>query len=415
MQNRSLFKGNSLFFKDTDEFLKMMDRTLFVERNILIKGSRLFGFERITTELQLKTHQTRLEIDLNAMVHNLNYYRSLLKDNVRTMVMVKALSYGSGNVEIANLLQFHQVDYLAVAFIDEGIELRKAGIHLPIMVLNPDPSGFGPMLDYQLEPEIYSLALIKEFYQLAHYREIKNYPIHIKLDTGMHRLGFQPAEIGQLIPWLEHSEFRVASVFSHLAASGDPEHDDFSLEQIATLRKYASLIKEALGSTIDLHILNSAGIERFPEAQFDMIRLGIGLHGVGRSGQVRPVSSFKTTISQIRTVGEGESVGYSRKGMLTRQSKIATIPVGYADGLDRRLGNGHGNVWVNGRAAPTFGDICMDMTMIDLTGMEASEGDTIEIFGQHQGVDEIARRIGTIAYEILTAIPERVKRVYLQE
>jgi len=415
MQNRSLFKENSLFFKNTDEFLKMMDRTLFVERNILIKGSRLFGFERITTELQLKTHQTRLEIDLNAMVHNLNYYRSLLKDNVRTMVMVKALSYGSGNVEIANLLQFHQVDYLAVAFIDEGIELRKAGIHLPIMVLNPDPSGFGPMLDYQLEPEIYSMALIKEFYQLAHYREIKNYPIHIKLDTGMHRLGFQPAEIEQLIPWLEHSEFRVASVFSHLAASGDPEHDDFSLEQIATLRKYASLIKEALGSTIDLHILNSAGIERFPDAQFDMIRLGIGLHGVGRSGQVRPVSSFKTTISQIRTVGEGESVGYSRKGMLTRQSKIATIPVGYADGLDRRLGNGHGNVWVNGTAAPTFGDICMDMTMIDLTGMEASEGDTVEIFGQHQGVDEIARRIGTIAYEILTAIPERVKRVYLQE
>jgi len=415
MQHRTLFGENSLFFRDTEEFLKRMDRTLFVERIILIKGSRMFGFERITAELQLRTHQTHLEIDLNAMVHNLNYYRSLLNDSVKTMVMVKALSYGSGNVEIANLLQFHKADYLAVAFIDEGIELRRAGIHLPIMVLNPDPSGFGPMLDYQLEPEVYSLAVMEALYELLHYREIKAYPIHVKLDTGMHRLGFQGGEIGQLIPLLARSEFRVASVFSHLAGSGEEIHDDFSLEQIEKLRKHASKIGEALRSSFDLHILNSAGIERFPQAQMDMVRLGIGLHGIGSVEQLKPVSAFKTTISQIRTLGEGESVGYSRRGRVDRISEIGTIPVGYADGLDRRLGNGRGSVWVHGREAPIFGDICMDMTMIDVTGLAVSEGDEVEIFGRHQKVSEMAERIGTIPYEILTAIPERVKRVYLQE
>lgn len=415
MQHRVFFKENSLFFRDTDEFLKMMDRTLFMDRIILIKGSRLFGFERITAELQLKTHQTYLEIDLNAMVHNLNYYRSVLNKNVRTMVMVKALSYGSGNVEVANLLQFHQVDYLAVAFIDEGIELRKAGIHIPIMVLNPDPSGFGTMLDYQLEPEIYSMTVIRELYELTHYREIRNYPIHIKLDTGMHRLGFQVNEIGKLIPYLGHPEFRVASVFSHLAASGDSTHDDFSHRQIVELKSTAALIKQHLGYSFDIHILNSAGIDRFPEAQFDMVRLGIGLHGIGIAENLKLVSSFKTTISQIRTVDKGDSVGYSRKGKVKRSSEIATIPVGYADGLDRRLGNGRGSVWIKGKAAPTLGDICMDMTMVDVTGLAVSEGDAVEIFGKQQKVSEMARQIGTIPYEILTSIPERVKRVYLQE
>jgi len=415
MQHRALFLENSLFFKDTDEFLKRMDQTLFVEKIVLIKGSRLFGFERITADLQLKSHQTRLEIDLNAMVHNLNYYRSLLNNHVKTMVMVKALSYGSGNVEIANLLQFHQVDYLAVAFIDEGIELRRAGIHLPIMVLNPDPSSFSPMLDYQLEPEVYSLAVIKALYEVTHYREIKNYPIHVKLDTGMHRLGFQASEIEELIPYLIHPEFRVASVFSHLAGSGEKEHDEFSLEQIETLSQHASFIKKAIGSSFDLHILNSAGIERFPQAQLDMVRIGIGLHGIGKAAQLKPVSAFKTTISQIRTLCEGDSVGYSRKGIVKHSSEIATIPVGYADGLDRRFGNGQGSVWVNGRAAPIVGDICMDMTMVDVTGLATSEGDTVEIFGKQQKVSTLADRIGTIPYEILTAIPERVKRVYLQE
>ncbi len=356
-----------------------------------------------------------MEIDLNAMVHNLNYFRSILESGVKTMVMVKALSYGSGSVEIANLLQFHKVDYMAVAFIDEGVELRKAGVHSPIMVLNPDPSGFGTMVDYQLEPEIYSLGVVKTLYNLAHYRGIKQYPIHIKLDTGMHRLGFQESGIEELIPWLLHSEFRVVSVFSHLVASDQPEHDDFTREQIGSFRRYARVISNSIGETFDLHILNSAGIERFPEAQFDMVRLGIGLHGIGQSTYLKPVSSFKTTISQIRTVAVGDSVGYSRSGVVKRTSQIATIPVGYADGLSRRLGNGIGCVWINGMAAPTFGDICMDMTMIDVTGLEVLEGDTIEIFGSQQKVKEIASITGTIPYEILTSIPERVKRVYLQE
>jgi alanine racemase len=415
MQQRTQFSENSLFFRDTEEFLKRMDRSQFVGRNILIKGSRTFGFERITAELQLKTHQTRLEIDLNAMVNNLNYYRSLLSDQVKTMVMVKALSYGSGNVEIANLLQFHKVDYLAVAFIDEGIELRRAGIHLPIMVLNPDPSGFGPMLDYQLEPEVYSLAVTEALYDLVHYRDIRNYPIHVKLDTGMHRLGFQHNELKKLIPLLCRPEFRVASVFSHLAGSGEKEHDTFSQKQIQNLRQSASEIREALGSNFDLHMLNSAGIERFPQDHMDMVRLGIGLHGIGNSELLKPVSSFKTSISQIRTVSEGESVGYSRRGKVERISQIATIPVGYADGLDRRFGNGQGSVWVHGIEVPIIGDICMDMTMIDLTGISASEGDEVELFGRHQKVSDMADRIGCIPYEILTAIPERVKRVYLQE
>ena len=415
MQHRALFKENSLFFKETDDFIKRMDRTLFVDRIILIKGSRRFGFERITAELQLKTHKTRLEIDLNAMVHNLNYFRSILKSEVKTMVVVKALSYGSGSVEIANLLQFHKVDYMAVAFIDEGVELRKAGVHTPIMVLNPDPSGFGTMVDYQLEPEIYSLGVVKALYNLAHYRGIKEYPIHVKLDTGMHRLGFQESELEELIPWLLHAEFRVASVFSHLVASDQPEHDDFTLKQIASFRNCARVIGNSIGEIFDLHILNSAGIERFPDAQFDMIRLGIGLHGIGLSPELKPVSSFKTTISQIRTVPAGDSVGYSRSGVVKHSSQIATIPVGYADGLNRRLGNGIGSVWINGMAAPTFGNICMDMTMIDVTGLKAAEGDTVEIFGSQQTVKEIASISGTIPYEILTSIPERVKRVYLQE
>jgi alanine racemase len=231
----------------------------------------------------------------------------------------------------------------------------------------------------------------------------------------MHRLGFQESELEELIPWLLHAEFRVASVFSHLVASDQPEHDDFTIKQIALFRKCARVISTSVGQAFDLHILNSAGIERFPEAQFDMIRLGIGLHGIGLSPQLKPVSSFKTTISQIRTVHAGDSVGYSRSGVVKRISQIATIPVGYADGLNRRLGNGIGKVWINGMAAPTFGNICMDMTMIDVTGLIAAEGDTVEIFGTQQKVKELASASGTIPYEILTSIPERVKRVYLQE
>jgi len=412
---RSLFPPSSLFYPDTEAFLKRMDRTLFQEKTILIKGSRLFGFERITRELQLRTHQTRLETDLNAMVHNLGTFRSMLKEGVLTMVMVKALSYGSGNVEIAKLLQYHQVDYLAVAFIDEGVELRKAGIHLPIMVLNPDPSGYESMLDAMLEPEIYNFRGLETLKHILHQRGIQDFPVHVKLDTGMHRLGFGESDLEQLVPWLREPVFRLVSVFSHLAASGDPAEDGFTREQIGRFDEMCSSLEKDLGSGFKKHILNSAGIGRFPEAQYDMVRLGIGLHGIGDSGSLKVVSSYKTTISQIRTVAAGETVGYDRSGVCRVSSSIATIPVGYADGFHRSLGRGAGQVFVNGKPAPTIGEICMDMTMIDVTGLEAAEGDTVEIFGKQQPVSELARQAGTIAYEILTSVPERVKRIYLQE
>jgi alanine racemase len=415
MHQRDLFPEKSLFYHDTDEFLRRMDRSLFRERNILVKGSRKFGFERITSELQLKSHQTLLEIDLNAMVNNLNVFRSLLSQGVKTMVMVKALSYGSGNVEIASLLQFHLVDYLAVAFIDEGIELRKAGIHLPIMVLNPDPSGFEMMLDYHLEPEIYSMRILESLLKSLRYRGRKQYPIHVKLDTGMHRLGFQEEELDGLIHGLRHKELQVTSVFSHLAASDDPVHDGFTREQISRYNRMASAIENAAGTSFMRHLLNSSGIERFPDAQYDMVRLGIGLHGIGQTTGLQPVSTFKTTISQIREVRKGETVGYSRRGRLERDSRIATLPVGYADGFHRNLGNGTGKIWIEGNVAPVVGDICMDMTMVDITGIAASEGDPVEIFGRNMPVSVLAGLAGTIAYEILTSIPERVKRVYLHD
>jgi alanine racemase len=325
------------------------------------------------------------------------------------------LSYGSGNIEIAKLLQYHQVDYLAVAFIDEGVDLRKAGIHLPIMVLNPDPSGFGPMLDYMLEPEIYNMRGVDAIQKLLHQRGILEFPLHVKLDTGMHRLGFRESDLEQLIPWLRNPGMKVASVFSHLAAAGDPVHDPFTREQIRTFHGMSSRLSEALGTSFKRHILNSAGIERFPEAQFDMVRLGIGLHGIGEDPSLKVVSSFLTTVSQVRDVEAGVSVGYQRSGLTRAPSTIATIPVGYADGFHRSLGNGAGKVYVNGQSASTIGEICMDMTMIDVSGLHVSEGDVVELFGKQQTVSELARQAGTIPYEILTSVPERVKRVYLQE
>jgi alanine racemase len=411
----ALFPGSSLFYGSTLEFLKGMDRTLFGDKIVLIKGSRKFGFERITRELQLKTHQTRLETDLNALVNNLNYFRSLLNRGVETMVMVKALSYGIGNIEIAKLMQFHKVDYLAVAFIDEGVELREAGIHLPIMVLNPDPSGFASMLDHRLEPEIYNLKGITALQHILQERGMIDFPVHVKLDTGMHRLGFGNEELEEAISWLKKPEFRVASVFTHLAASADQEHDGFTGEQINRFDQMSSSLSDLVESPFKRHVLNSAGIERFPDFQYDMVRLGIGLHGIGISSSLKPVSSFLTTVSQVRTVAAGESVGYSRKGFTERVSRIATIPVGYADGFHRKLGNGGGKVYVNGIFVPTIGEICMDMTMIDVTGSDVSEGDVVEIFGKEIPVSVLADLAGTIPYDVLTSIPGRVKRVYLQE
>ncbi|MGW8314392.1 MAG: bifunctional UDP-N-acetylmuramoyl-tripeptide:D-alanyl-D-alanine ligase/alanine racemase [Bacteroidales bacterium] len=415
MHQRDLFPKGALFYHETPDFLKRVDRSILRDSVILIKGSRKYGFERITSDLQLKAHQTVLEIDLNAMVRNLNTYRSLLGEGVKTMVMVKALSYGSGHVEISNLLQYHQVDYLAVAFIDEGVELRKAGIHLPVMVLNPDPSGFDMMLDYRLEPEIYSIRILQSLYKALQYRNLTRYPVHVKLDTGMHRLGFQREDLEDILPWLEKEQFRVTTVFSHLAASGDPAQDAFSRSQIQLFEEMATGIAAVTGETFDRHILNSSGIERFPEAQYQMVRLGIGLHGIGKIPGLKPVSTFRTTISQIREVNAGETIGYSRRGKVERKSRIATLPVGYADGFHRNLGNGVGRVLIGGKTAPVVGDVCMDMTMVDVTGIGAAEGDPVEIFGKTQPVSELAGLAGTIPYEILTSVPERVKRVYLHE
>ncbi|RLD97473.1 MAG: alanine racemase [Bacteroidetes bacterium] len=281
--------------------------------------------------------------------------------------------------------------------------------------MNPDPSGFGTMLDYMLEPEIYNLRGVEALQKILHRRGIQDFPLHVKLDTGMHRLGFAEKDLEQLIPWLQHADFRVASVFSHLVASGDSHHDQFTREQIQGFNQMCSRLSLALGLTFRKHILNSTGIERFTDAQYDMVRLGIGLHGIGEDPSLKVVSSFLTTVSQMRTVAAGETVGYLRSGLTNRLSSIATIPLGYADGFHRSLGNGNGFVFVNGQMAPTIGEICMDMAMIDVTGLEVCEGDEVELFGKQQSVSELARQAGTIPYEILTSVPERVKRVYLQE
>jgi len=412
---RSLFPEDSHIFGTTEEFLKKFPVSELKGRAVLIKGSRPFAFEKITAEYQKRSHQTVLEIDLNAMVSNLNYFRSLLKKETGIIVMVKALAYGSGSFEIASLLQFHMVDYLAVAFVDEGIALREAGIYLPIMVLNPDPASYTTMMDYRLEPEIYNLHGLEEMIRLCRYRSESAYPVHIKIDTGMHRLGFSPDEVSKLAALINGSGLRVSTVFSHLAASEDQEHDAFTLEQIALFERAASQLRQDLGYAFRRHILNSAGIERFPQAQYELVRLGIGLHGISTRKKLEAVSTFRTVISQVRELKKGETVGYSRAGIMEKDGTIAVIPVGYADGLDRRLGRGIGTVLVNGKIAPVIGNICMDMTMIDISGLKVKEGDEVEIFGKRNAVSEMAERMGTIPYEVLTGIPERVKRIYIQE
>ncbi|MEZ5069810.1 MAG: bifunctional UDP-N-acetylmuramoyl-tripeptide:D-alanyl-D-alanine ligase/alanine racemase [Bacteroidales bacterium] len=414
-RHRDLFRGNSRFFARTATFLEQFDREGLRDSVVLVKGSRDFQFETIIREFQMQSHQSVLEVDLGAMARNLNLYRQKLRNEVKVMVMVKALSYGSGSTEVAQMLQFQKVDALAVAFVDEGVALRRAGIRLPLVVLNPDPASFDAMLDFHLEPEVYSFRGLQALHQVCAYRRLRDVPIHVKLDTGMHRLGFQEQDVDRLLPLLKHPEFRVDSAFSHLAASEDPAHDEFTRDQIAAFERMSGRIRSELGVPFLRHVLNSSGIERFPEAQFDMVRLGIGLHGVGDLKGLEPVSAFRTRVSQVRALPSGETVGYGRRGMLERDSLVATLPVGYADGLDRRLGLGRGRVWIRGREFPLLGNVCMDMCMVDVTGSGVEEGDEVEIFGPHVSVRDLARAASTIPYEILTSIPERVKRVYLQD
>lgn len=415
----ALFDSSSKFYESTDQFLESVQPDQFRQECILLKGARDFHFERISSVLQKKYHQTVLEIDLNAMIGNLNFFRSQIRPETKVMVMVKAFSYGSGMAEIARILQFHKVDYLAVAVADEGVELRQAGIELPIVVMNPEAHSFENMIEFRLEPNIYSEEIFDSFRKVLQQHAVVRYPIHLKLDTGMHRLGFDSAEkVEALVAKLTaQEEMVVRSIFSHLAGADESVHDHFTLNQIQQFQQLSAIIAEKLPYKVIRHILNSAGIERFPEYQFEMVRLGIGLYGVSACGnlQVKSISRLKTSISQIRDLDAGQTVGYGRKGVVNHTAKIAVLPIGYADGYDRGLSNGVGKVFVNGHVAPVIGNICMDMCMIDVTGLQVSVGDEVELMGGHIQVTDIASSIGTIPYEILTGISQRVKRIYLQE
>jgi len=414
-----LFQMRSSFYSSTSSFLREFSRSLVSNTSILIKGSREFQFERISRVLEQKTHRTVLEINLNAMVHNLNYFRSLLKPKVRTMVMVKAFAYGSGSHEIASMLQFHRVDYLGVAFADEGIALREAGITVPIIVLNPAYGSYELMVEHNLEPEIFNLTSLETFAAVAAKMGVSGYPIHLKIDTGMHRLGFEATEVDALVEKLtQHDSVHVKSIFSHLVGSDDTELDEFTNWQIEQFQEVYAKISEAIGYSPWKHILNSAGIERFANAQFDMVRLGIGLYGVSavHKGRLQNVSMLKTFVAQLREVESGETVGYNRKGKVLIKSRIATVPIGYADGLNRRLSNGNGYFLVNGTPAPIIGNVSMDTCMVDVTNVEnVSEGDEVVVFGEQPTIIELAEKLDTIPYEILTSISRRVKRVYIQE
>lgn len=426
-RQKKLFEKNELLqvetYEGTDDFLKQLDSSTFNNEVILLKGARKFRFEVIGKFLEKKAHETVLEINLNALTHNLKVYQSLLKPETKIMAMVKAFSYGSGSFEIANVLQFSRVDYLAVAYADEGVELRKNGITLPIMVMNPEQRSFEAMIHYNLEPEIYSLSLLDRFSEvltLLRNGEDSKYKIHLELETGMNRLGFTKDEIPELIESIKSNHhFQIASAFSHLAASEDKAYDDFTKEQIKNFETMSKTICDEFDYKILRHILNSNGITRHTKSQFDMVRLGIGLYGIDSSLKIEDklmnVSTLKTTISQIKNVKKGDTVGYGRVGKVSKDKAIATVGIGYADGLSRKLSNKVGRMLVNGKLVPVIGNVCMDMTMLDITGVNAKEGDDVIVFGENPTVEEVAEAAETIAYEMLTGISARVKRVYFQE
>ena len=414
----SRFEVEKHFFHTTEELLSSELMMGFRNEVILIKGSRAFRFDKISDRLELKVHETILEINLNALVDNLNYYRSKLKPETKMVCMVKASAYGAGSCEIAKTLQDHRVDYLAVAVADEGSELRKVGVTGSIIIMNPELSAFKTMFDYKLEPEVYSFNLLNELVKAAEKEGVTNFPIHIKLDTGMHRLGFAPSDVPELIARLKRQTSVIPrSVFSHLVGSDSKDFDAFTRKQIETFEEAAGKLQEAFPHKILKHICNTAGIERYPGAQFDMVRLGLGLYGVDpyTNKILHNVSTLKTTILQIREVPQEDTVGYSRKGRLNRDSRIAAIPIGYADGLNRRLGNGNAYCLVNGQKAPYVGNICMDVCMIDVTDIDCKEGDKVIVFGDDLPVTLLADVLGTIPYEILTGVSNRVKRVYFQD
>ncbi len=414
--------GEQEFYTSTDEFLKKFKFSTLADNLVLVKGARPFSFEKIVHRLQQKVHGTVLEINLDALTHNLNYYKNKLKKGTKTMAMVKAFAYGSGSSEVASLLQFNRVDYLGVAYTDEGVALRQSGITLPIMVLNATPATFDMLWEYKLEPEIYSPNILTEWirYALDRNEPTQMPSVHIKLDTGMHRLGFVASDLDWLDAKLVDNPFiRVASIFSHMVGADEGVHNDFSRQQYDQFVLGAQRIENSIGYPVLKHILNSAGIFRFPEYHLDMVRLGIGLYGVETTGseqnKLQTVGQLKTVISQIKYLKTGETIGYSRKGVLEKDATIATIAIGYADGYNRKLGNGVGKVLINGVLCPTVGNICMDMTMVNVTDIEVEEGDEVIVMGAEISLIEIAKAIDTIPYEILSGIGMRVKRIFYRE
>ncbi len=425
--NQSLLRNKiavTQHYNNTEDFIQQFSDNHFRDEAILLKGARAFAFEKIAALLQRKVHQTLMEVNLTAMANNLKQYQRELKPGVKIMAMVKAFGYGSGGAEVAAVLQFHKVDYLAVAYADEGVDLRKAGISLPIMVMNIDEAAFEALIQYDLEPELFSFKLLNAFVGFLRTQGIGQYPVHIKLDTGMHRLGFEAHDMPALTTILaSNRQLVVRSSFSHLAASEDPAEDAFTQQQADIFAACCKQIEGAIGYGFIKHISNSAAIFRNRHLQFDMVRLGIGLYGVdsavghtASAGQLQTVASLKTTIAQLRHVKAGDTIGYNRRGKVTKDSLIATIRIGYADGFDRRLSNGKGKVYINGVDAPVIGSVAMDMVMVDVTDVPGvEEGGVVEIFGNNISVQQVAAWCGTIPYEILTGISQRVKRVYVEE
>ena len=417
-----IFKSASFSYEaypTTEQWLEQVPSGSFNHENILVKGARVFAFEKIVQRLQQKIHGTVLEINLDAVMDNLNYYRSKLLPGVKVLGVVKAFSYGGSAFEIASLLQYHQIDYLAVAYVDEGITLRERGIRLPILVLNPSAESFEKMATYRLEPELYSFRILQEFIREMPYLSSVP-PVHIKLDTGMHRLGFSPHEWDELCDVLQqHPELRVASIFSHMVASDQTEHDAFTHQQVASFDQGCRQVVAALGYTPIRHVANTVGMLRFPDYQYDMIRLGGGLYGVDTWGEdpfaLRPVAKLKTVVSQVKQLRAGDTVGYSRQGVIKEDTQMATIAIGYADGFDRRFSNGRAKVKIQGQWVPTIGRVCMDMTMVDVTGLKVEEGDEVIVFEDQESLWQLARPLESIPYEILTKVGERVKRIYYRE
>jgi alanine racemase len=422
---RSAFRAHkkirSLFFKSTEAFLKKIHLLTFEKEAVLLKGARVFAFEKINMLLEQKLHQTVLVINLASLTHNLNIFRQQLQPGVKTMAMVKAFAYGSGSYEIAHVLQLAGVDYLAVAYTDEGIALRKSGITMPIMVMSPDAVSFDRMIAWNLEPELFSFNSLRAFIAIAENLEIEAYPVHIKLDTGMHRLGFMPHEADELYRQLQHTKcLTVKSIFSHLAASDDRSMDEFTLQQATVFTQVAQKISDGLPQKPLWHLSNSSAIIGLPTLHFDMVRLGLGLYGIESTGllqnTLKPISTLKTTITQIKNIPAGDSIGYGRKAYADAAMRIAVISIGYADGYQRALGNGKAYVIIHGKPATILGVVCMDMCMVDVTQIpQAQEGDEVIVFGKDLPIEKLASWAGTIPYEMMTGISQRVKRVYINE